>query len=193
MVTDSQAGTLREIQSGVSVLVRGELDGFFGSLNLSKPEKMRDALLQFVPLIVRRYGEGAASVAADWYDEVRAGAKVRARFRAQVANPVEADRVEKMVRFAARHLFTDTPALMLPAIDGAVGRYAIEPARMTIVRSAEKDPDAAGWGRRARADACDFCQMLAGRRGSYLYRSRSTAHFDAHDDCSCVAVPSWDL
>ncbi|WP_028497402.1 VG15 protein [Microbacterium sp. 11MF] len=189
MTTASQAQTLREIQAGVASLIRGELDGFFGSLNLDKPDKVRDALLQFVPLLVRRYGQGAASVAADWYDEVRAGANVRTRFRAQVADPVAADRVERAVRFAAGHLFTATPALALPAILAPAARYTAEPARLTITQSVEADPDAYGWSRRVRAGACRFCRALEQRGRTYR---RSTADFAAHNDCGCVAVPNWN-
>jgi hypothetical protein len=189
MVTSSEATKLREIQSGVAVLVRGDLDGFFGSLNLDKPEKVRDALLQFVPILTRRYGEGAASVAANWYDDVRGGVNVRNRFRAQVASPVDADRVERAVRFAAQHLFTATPALALPSLAAPIQRYAIEPARLTIARSVNADPDAYGWSRRAGPGSCRFCRTLEARRRIY---KRSTADFASHNDCNCVAVPNFN-
>lgn len=191
MVSDSQASTLRSIQAGISTLVRRDLAEFFRSLNLSSPERARDALLGYIPGLVETYGAGAASVAADWYDEVRSQLGVRSRFRAEVQAPVGPERVERMLRFAARHLFTDAPDLMLPAIDGATSRYVLEPARMTVAVSAEKDPASQGWERRARAEACDFCQMLAGRGAAYAHRG--SAHFDAHDDCNCVAVPAWGL
>lgn len=190
MVTSAEARTLKDIQSGVSVLVRDELDAFFGSLNLEKPEKVRDALLQYLPMLVRRYGQGAASVAADWYEEVRAGANVRTRFRAQVADPVEALRVERAVRFAAKHLFTAAPALALPALRAPLARYAVEPARMTIVQATERDPDAYGWARRTSAGSdCKFCKRLEARGATYR---RSTADFAAHNDCNCVAVPNFN-
>jgi hypothetical protein len=186
---DELAEGLRQIQAGLAIAVRRELDAFFGSLNLERPEKARDALLQFVPFLVQRYGEGAASVAADWYDEVRAGANVRQRFRAQVADPVEPERVERMVRFAARHLFTGAAATaLLPALAGPVERYTLSPARLTIIGASVRDPAASGWQRRARADGCDFCKALSWRGAVY----RDAADFAAHNNCGCVAVPSWD-
>lgn len=190
MVTTAQARTLREIQTGVAALVRGELDGFFGSLNLEKPEKVRDALLQFLPILVNRYGQGAAAVAADWYEDVRAGQNVRTRFRAQIADPVAADRVERAVRFAAGHLFTATPALALPALRAPLERYVIEPARITIMQATEKDPDAYGWSRRTSpSSTCPFCRALAARGATYR---KSTADFAAHNDCGCIAVPNFN-
>jgi hypothetical protein len=187
MVTTGQANVLRQLQAGVARQVREELDAFFGSLNLEKPEAVRDALLQYVPLLVRSFGEGAAAVAADWYDEVRAGANVAGRFRAQVADPVEQYRIERVVRFSAQHLFTGAAALTLPSLLAPVERYVVEPSRLTIVGSTTRDPRASGWSRRARADGCRFCKTLA-TKGVYKYE----ADFAAHNDCGCVAVPSWD-
>lgn len=189
MVTATQANQLRELQQGAANLVWDELSMFFGSLNLERPEAVRDALLQYVPVLVARYGQGAASVAADWYDDVRNGMNVRGRFRARVADPVEVDRVEKAVRFAARHLFTPTPELTLAAIAAPAMRYVREPARFTIVGAAMQDPSSSGWQRRTKGDACDFCKALAARGAVYR---RGTVDFAAHNDCGCVAVPSWD-
>ncbi|MCM6761401.1 hypothetical protein NB037_03130 [Rathayibacter sp. ZW T2_19] len=187
MVTDRQANVLRDLQAGVARQVREELDQFFGSLNLDKPEAVREALLQYVPLLVRSYGQGAASVAADWYDEVRAGANVRGRFRAQVADSVEQFRIERTVRFAAQYLFTGAAALALPSLLAPVERYVVEPSRLTIVGATTRDPRASGWYRKTRSDGCDFCRKLAGK-GVYKY----DGDFAAHNDCGCVAVPSWD-
>lgn len=188
MVTTAQATQLREIQLGAAQLVRAELTMFFGSLNLDRPEAVRDALLQYVPLLVQRYGEGAAAVAADWYDDVRTGMNVRGQFRARVGDPIDVERVERAVRFASQHLFTATPHLTLAAIAAPIARYVVQPSRMTIVGSTQRDPASKGWQRRTKGDACDFCRALAAR-GS-VYRNYS-ADFAAHNDCGCVAVPSW--
>lgn len=189
MVSAGQAATLRRIQAGASNLARGELARFVGSLDLSKPEKARDALLTFAPLVARQYGTGAASVAAEWYDQVRAGERTRAQFRAQVAEAVTVERVERAVRFSVAHLFSPRPELLLPSLSAPIGRYAVEPARLTIARSTRMDPDAYGWGRRAASGACRFCRVLEAK--GRVYR-RSTADFAAHNDCNCVAVPSFN-
>lgn len=187
-VTGAQATQLRQIQLGAANLVREELTVFFGSLNLDKPEQVRDALLQYVPLLVQRYGAGSAAVAADWYDDVRSGMNVRGKFRARVGDPVDVARVDRAVRFAAQHLFTATPALTLAAIAAPVARYVMEPSRMTIIASTQKDPASKGWQRRTKGDACAFCKALAARGAVYVNHS---ADFGAHNDCGCVAVPSW--
>jgi hypothetical protein len=146
-------------------------------------------LLEFVPVLTSTYGDAAATVAADWYDDVRASEGVRGRFAATLADPFPAEAVEARVRFGASHLFTATPALMLPFLSGAVDEYVLQPGRDTIQRSAVADPAASGWHRQASAGACNFCRMLAGRGGVYR---QETAAFAAHGNCGCVAVPSWD-
>lgn len=188
-VSDAEATKLRDLQLGAGRLIREELTLFFGSLNLERPEAVRDALLQFVPTLVQRYGEGAAAVAAEWYDDVRSGLNIRGSFRARVSGPTEAEQVDRMVRFAAQHLFTETPALALAAIAAPATRYVVERGRLTIVNSTNADRQSRGWERRARADSCSFCKALA-RRGE-VYTQHSAA-FASHNDCGCMAVPSWE-
>ncbi|MBK0296290.1 hypothetical protein IAE22_29520, partial [Bacillus sp. S34] len=49
-----------------------EHDAFYEeSLDLTRPESARDELIEFVPQLVREYGDVAATVAAEWYEQVR--------------------------------------------------------------------------------------------------------------------------
>ena len=194
MVASADIEEFRLAQSGIAARVKRDLAAFWTSLDLSRPERARDALLEFVPVLVQVYGEAAAVVAADWYDEQRAIERVPGRFRAVMAAPMATPYVQQRVRFAAHHLFTDAPGQMLAFLDGATEKYALQAGRDTIRGSANRDPQAVGWHRETRpsetfASGCGFCRVLAGRGGVY---KRETAPFAAHDDCHCVAVPSWD-
>lgn len=194
MVSRTEVERLRQAQGGIGVMVRRDLAGFWSSLNLNRPERARDALLAFVPALVQTYGESAAVVAADWYDEQRAMERVPGRFRAAMAAPPPTPYVQQRVRFAAQHLFTDAPGQMLAFLDGAAEKYALQAGRDTIQQSSVADPRAVGWHRETRPSesfvaGCGFCNVLAGRGGVYKWE---TAPFAAHDDCHCVAVPSWD-
>lgn len=180
---------LRSANAGLVRIVTADLNGFWGSLNLSRPEAARDALLDFLPALVTKYGDAAATVAADWYSDVRNAAGVRGPFVPLLAEAVDSDRVASTVRFAAQHLFTDDPSQTLASLSGAVSKYALEPGRQTIVESAIRDPRASGWKRVTRGGGCDFCRMLEGRGGVY---KEATAHFASHGHCHCAAVPSWD-
>lgn len=181
MPTQSDVLVLSQAQRALAVRSQRELRRFWASLNLERPERVRDELLAFVPSLTTTYGEAGAVVAADWYDEVRAEERVPGRFRAVMGDPFPEEYVQARVRYGARHLFTETPEMLLPFLAGAVQEYVIQPARDTVTGSSRADPRSAGWRREARADACDFCHMLVGRRDAVA--------FEAHAHCNCVAVP----
>lgn len=189
MASASEVAVLRSANRGLVALATRDLRAFWESLNLDRPEAARDALLRFMPALVEQYGEAAASVAADFYDDLRAAERVSSSFRARMADPVAADVVAARTRFGAQHLFTEDPSQTLAFLTGAATKYVLQPGRNTIVRSALADPAASGWHRETRPGACGFCRLLAGRGNVYR---RETARFAAHDDCGCVAVPSWD-
>lgn len=187
MVSRPDLVLLQTAQQGVTTLVERDIEDFFLSLNLARPEAARDALLAYLPELIRAHGLVAASVAADWYDELRAQDGIPGRFRATVIEPKDVDeKVAATVRRAAAHLFTPTPGLMVPALIDPATKYALEPGRDTIAEASIRDPRARGWKRYTRPGSCDFCQMLSMR----TYSNR-TDHFDAHGHCHCVAAPVW--
>lgn len=190
MVSAAQAEALRQAQEGVRSLVVRDLNAFWVSLDLYKPEAARDALLEFTRVLVAAYGESAASVAADWYDEVRAAGRVPGRFRAQMVVPDESVAMAETVHRVAGGLFTDDPSGVLLGLVAAAPKYVLAAARQTIVWSTVRDPRASGWERVVRPDACRFCRMLRGRGAVY---KESTVDFAAHKSCNCAAAPSWDL
>lgn len=188
MVTAAAVTRLRAANRGVTVLAGRQLAALWATLDLGRPERARDTLVEYVPTITTAYGEIAATVAADWYEDVREST-VDGRFAAEMAATVERERVAARVRFFAGHLFTDFPAGTLSSLAGAVEKYVLQPGWDTITLNTNRDPAAVGWHRETRPGACKFCRMLAGRGGVYR---RSTVDFAAHDSCHCVAVPSWD-
>jgi hypothetical protein len=161
----------------------------FPSLNLQNPEDAARALRAYVPALVRQYGDAAATISADWYDDVRATERVAGRFRAVMAGSPYQDASEGLARRAAGALFTPSPEDALATLLPAVGKYVLAAGRQTIAISTHRDPRAAGWQRVTRSGSCGFCRMLAGRGDVY---KESTAHFASHGDCNCAAVPSWD-
>lgn len=190
MATAADVERLRQANQAVETLALRALREFWASLDLNRPEAVRDALVEFLPALTGQYGEIAAVVAADWYDELREAADVRSRFSAVMASPVPAEAAVAQVRFGAQHLFTPTPQQTLTFLEGTTSKYVLQPGRDSVAESTRLDPDAAGWHRETRHNACKFCRMLAGRGG--VYHKESTAKFAAHHHCHCVALPSWD-
>lgn len=189
MPSQGDTQRLRTAQAGVRRLVEQDLAAFFATLDLGKPEKARGELLAFLPALVQTYGQIAATVAADWYDTVRADENIPGRFRALTVIPDETAAIDATVRRAAGDLFTDNPQAALLSLTGPAGKYALAGGRASIIRSSVADPQASGWSRATRSGSCAFCRMLAGRGAVYR---RDSVDFASHAHCNCAAVPSWD-
>lgn len=189
MPTEADAERLRQAQAGVQALIVQALNTFWGTLDLSRPEAARNALLEFLPVLVAEHGQIAATVAADWYDEVRAAEGIPGTFAATAAVVDEAAAVAGTVQRAAEALFTDDPGAALVSLTGPIVQYALSGSRETITRSAAADPRASGWQRVTRSGACGFCRMLADRGAVYR---EARARFASHHECNCAAVPSFD-
>lgn len=141
----------------------------------------RVALNDVLPALIQTYGEAAAVVAAEWYDELRG--KVDApRFRAIPAG-VPDPGVVGLVAWSEKTATTlDT---MLPLVVGGVQKRIANAARDSVIGSVSADPSAVGW-KRVGPGACPFCRMLIER--DQLYRAE-TADFASHDNCLCQAYP----
>lgn len=189
MPSSSDVESLRAIQRSVADAADRDLRAFVASLNLDQPEAARDALLEYLPILIDQYGDVAATAAADWYDEVRATEDVVGAFSAGLADNVPTKQVTGTARRIAGYLFTEQAALLLPALADKTSKYVLKPARQTIAEASYADPAASGWRRVTRSGSCGFCRMLAGRGGVY---KKATADFASHGACNCAAVPSWD-
>lgn len=189
MLSRADLETFRGQNKKLTAAASRDLASFWAKLDLADPEAARDALLEFVPRLVGQYGDLAAAMAADLYDDLRAASRVPRRFNATMAKNVPDDIIRQRVRFGVQHLWTGNPEQSLKFIDGAASKYILQPARDTIALSSRRDPAKPGWARVPEPDACDFCLMLASR--GFEYGSEDSAGGEYHDNCQCVAVPSW--
>lgn len=171
------------------------------------PTEIRAALFAAVPLVVGDYSDAAASLALDWYEELRDASQPTRLFTPVPVMTVDEDRLAAMIAWATGSLHDleksltrtldaeaeklvaqateESLALLLPEIqkDVAAG------FRSTMVTNSDEDPDAVGWQRFARAGGCKFCKMLADRGAVY---TEASVRFAAHTDCHCVVGPSFD-
>lgn len=197
MATPAEIAAYRQANAGLVALMERDLNAFWASLNLARPERVRDALLEFVPFLTAQYGEIAAAIAADWFDQLRIQAAqdglfrmvgAAARFRSVLAPVTPADVMQRQVRFGAQHLFTDDPEQTLVFLRGETQKYVLQPGRDTITQNSARDRVAKGWRRVVRAGGCDWCHKLSSRGAVF---KESTVAFDAHHDCNCTGVPTW--
>lgn len=140
------------------------------------------ALRDILPALIDTYGAAAATVAANWYDELRAKVGAKGRFTAIPAD-IRDTGAQPLVGWAVNEA-TDMQSLQALILGGTQRRIA-NFARQTVMGSSVADPHAAGW-ERVGSGGCDFCAMLIGRGAVY---SEASADFASHDHCNCTAVP----
>lgn len=143
------------------------------------------ALRDVLPALIDTYGIAAATLAADWYDELRDKVGAPKSFRAIPAD-VKDTGAQALVGWALTEA-QDMPSLQTLVLGGMQRRIS-NFNRLTVVDSSIADPGARGW-QRVGAGECDFCAMLVGRGSVY---SEAGADFASHDHCHCYAVPAFD-
>lgn len=153
-------------------------------------DDVMDGLLDLLPAVGDEYGLAAGTLAADWYDDLRDEAGASGRFLAEPAAMAGAARYRALVRWGVRPLYGaeqdyDTTASRLA---GGMQRIVANGYRDTIRESSIRDRAARGWMRIGGGSTCDFCAMLIGRGAVY---TESSASFDSHDRCGCIAAPAF--
>lgn len=189
MVSRAAVDQYRRASNRVSDAAQKALQVIFSTLDLSNPSAARDELLDFLPTLVREYGQASASLAADWFESLDGG-------RLVLAKPPETIRVEQKVRYLAGQLWTPQPQEILGSLKIATDKYVKQAGRDTITRSSERSKTR--WARvPTGARTCAFCLTLASRDAVYLSKKSAVQGKDGnryHGFCDCVPVPlnSWD-
>lgn len=162
-----------------------------GAMLRVTPDQGRHLAFSTVPALVEHYGTGTAALAADAYNERRALVGLSDGFLAEPVVSVDETRLFRGIAWATAPLYA--AELTRGEIDARfrdiVSQEVMEPARETTTRNMRRDPRARGWRRIARANACDFCVMLAGRGAVYI---KATVNFAAHDNCHCTPECVFD-
>lgn len=180
MATPAQ---LRKRQEALNRLAVNEMAAMWRQV--SNAVEARQALHDVLPVLLHIYGQAAAAVAADWYDEARAVADVGGSFTAIPANLGDQG-TDSLALWAAEK--GTTLASIQALAEGGLSRRINTWSRETITGSALADPRADGW-QRVGVGACAFCAMLIGRGTVY---SEASADFASHDHCNCAAVPAFN-
>lgn len=149
----------------------------------------REALRDLLPRLVAIYGSAAATLGADWYDELRESQEVPGAFRAIPAELPNRGRTDSLARWGVEPLFGPTADVTsaLALVTGGLQRTITDMARRTVAVSAVEDRRSDGW-QRVGSGKCDFCSILIGRGAVYNER---TVDFSSHDHCGCTAVPAF--
>lgn len=150
--------------------------------------ELRDAAIFAIEDTLSIFGDQAALLACDLFDELAAESGESAR--SGVHDAIDANLVESRVRYLARKLVTgDADGFDMDVRD--LTRYLIKrDAFENMLRNCERNDL-----RYARVpsgrETCGFCLMLASR--GFVYRSEKTAQgsHGFHNHCDCVIVPGF--
>lgn len=151
-------------------------------------ERSRDALLLNLPRLLAVYGAAAATLAADWYDELRSATGARGRFLAIPAVLPDSDATDALVRWSVDPLFSAEPDKdrTFARVAGGLQQMVADAGRDTVVGSSIEDRAAEGW-RRVTSGGCSYCLSLAG--GGVVFTD--AVDFKSHRNCGCIAVPAF--
>lgn len=169
-------------QNGAVALAVGELRAFWSRRSGDDPVAVREALEEWWPSLIRRYGDVVVTLAADRFEDVTG-------LPAVLAEPARVGAANARMRWAVGPLFG--------AAGTAWGRMVVlvdelvkEPGRATMIGSARQH------GMRfARVPSgpvtCAWCLMLASR--GFVYADGSSAMAVSHGKCDCrIAVEDED-
>ncbi|MCZ9884142.1 VG15 protein [Arthrobacter sp. B2a2-09] len=192
MVDAAEIDRYRIATSELSKRVTAELAAYFAALDLSRPEAVRDALLEFLPHLIAEYGQVAEVLAMDWYDELRGASGAVGRFTSTAAPAsVTAERVQQKIRFLAEQLWTPDPASILGSLKLATDKYVKQHGRDTLSWNADRE--GAFWARVPSGEkTCSWCLILASRDAVYLSKKSASTRADGsayHGKCDCQPVP----
>ena len=183
----SEVVAYRAALRDVTTLAHRDLLMAWRQFDRTNAARLRDALMDILPGIINGYHLSAATVAADWYDLMRAELGVRGRFEAIMAEPPTEARGGIMARWGVGPMFGADPAVAAPVvltkIAGGLQRVITDGARQTITTSAVNDPARVGWVRVGHGE-CDWCKQYLDGEVHYV----EGYDFDAHDWCRCDAV-----
>lgn len=166
--------------AAIAALAAQQLAQLWPQVDWTSPDAM-SAVKTVYKSIVTRFGQAAATVAAEFYDHTRDQAGAKGSFRATPADPVPEVVLDKAVQSAflgnpeqtINHglvgpiTTSDLPVEeRVPArLDNALQRHVLQPARDTIVENVEADPVKPRYIRVPMGpNPCAFCIMLASRQ-----------------------------
>ena len=150
-------------------------------------DEVHDFLLSAYPDIVNAYGERAAAVALEFYEEQRSLAGVSIAYVAEIPN---LDRyfykLQGDVKRSTQQ-YTDLENI-IAELQGYTSRRTYEYADETITYNSKRDNAHPRWALVPHAGACAWCILLASQ--GFVYRSSNTVSRHAH--CRCTPTPDFD-
>lgn len=209
MVTTQDVNLFRAAQDETVRLAQQEFAQLWEQLDGLAPARKRDALLDLMPALIRKWQDVGGTAAAQWYETVRAY-YFDDLFDAVLPEPPDVDayddEIRRLVRWQAGLLWdTDEqpadPQRFRTFLNNMVEHNIRDTGRQTIKENAGRDRrhDSKGvrFARVSQPGCCAWCALL-GSRG-YVYHTDETAeaasHYNKHTGkltCKCEIIPEFE-
>lgn len=189
MIPRQMVEDYRKALESVSGKASDELGKLWSTLNQFDVDDIQDILRMSMVSLTAKYGDVAALISAQFYENIRAYQR-GGTYNAQLADNY-ADKMNAMMGGAS---LTNKPKEELfNQMLGMLDRYVLQAGRDTITQNSYRDPLKPRVARIPQgAKTCAFCLMLAAR--GFVYASKASAgntggiFNDYHDYCDCATV-----
>lgn len=154
---------------------------------ITDADQVRDTMKATLPRLVAIYGAASATLAANWYDDLRDATTARRRFIAIPAELPDIERTDSLAGWAVTPLYSATPDMptALALVGGGLQRIITDAARQTVTQSSVQDRAAQGWTW-ASSGGCPFC---VDHDGDFF--TGADDELRSHDNCQCLAAPAF--
>lgn len=186
-------------QQGIQRAVARDVLAVWRLLDASELDRSFPAYLAAVRAVLAGHKATSANVAAAYYRAFREAEGVPGSVSVRLAADLVSEQVATSMLVtgpvtAKRAISSGHPTdtamrKALASTIGAASRLAAQGGRDTVMGTFVRDDAAQGVARVTRGDGCSFCAMLASRGPVY---SKSTADFQAHDNCNCTTEVVYD-
>lgn len=210
MATLSEVRQHKQAVEDLVTLALRDLREFWRSLGLEDPRQIASAVRAFLPELTGAYALATSTLAADWYEDLRAETALTSAFTAAALEAPSPDEVQNELGYVLAPLFSGgvaadvAPGETFQHLTALVEDVVTTADRQTVRANMAVDRGRPRYARHASANACAFCALLATRGAEYTSeesaarvvlsssRNRRSLGERYHDNCRCIAVPVWE-
>lgn len=180
--------------SKLSDAAQSEMMAAIEKIDFTDIAAARDAVISVFERYMPSYMEASATVAAEFYDMVRAqsvGKPIGAVLDYRYSQAADSEAVRALIESVVDSGTTD---VFFEKLRGRIDSEMKRAAYDTTIYNVRKDPAKPRFARvpmatASYANGCPFCQMLAGRGAAYYSKESAGEGDHWHAGCACKVVP----
>jgi hypothetical protein len=191
-----EAQDAQAAQAALITLMIAELNAIWDQLDIASPAETLEQWIEAATAIIEDYAVAMGALAQEMYLAARDDSGAESDYDPAPIEPPSDDEIEEMLRWALSEAWNDGSLDdARDNLEAGAEKLVLDTGRQTTAEAAVEDPQARGWARVARPDACSFCLLLATRGGVYDSHDTATETISGesyHSHCRCVAVPVFE-